>query len=103
VRVRRDVLSRLASQPWPGNVRELDGVLRHALARRSRGDISPDDLPVEYRTSQPQVQLSTIQRLERDAIIHVLDTEHGNKVAAAERLGISRSTLYRRLEAYGIS
>ncbi len=100
VRVRPDVLRVLAGRPWPGNVRELEGVLRHALARRRRGDVSVDDLPVDYRAPVATDALTAMQVLERDAIVHALDAEHGNKHATAVRLGISRSTLYRKLVRY---
>ena len=101
VRVRPDAMRALAAHDWPGDVRQLEGVLRHALARR-RGDISVDDLPAEQRRA-PDVGLTAMQRLEREAILRSLDEAGGNRAAAAEHLGISRSTLYRRLAAYGVS
>ena len=91
----------LAAHDWPGDVRQLEAVIRQALARR-RGDITVDDLPVEQRRA-PDVALTAMQRLERDAILRSLDEAGGNRAAAAEHLGISRSTLYRRLAAYGVS
>jgi transcriptional regulator of acetoin/glycerol metabolism len=103
VGVRGDVVGVLSRRPWPGNVRELEGVLRHALARRSRGDLTVDDLPVEYRSPVAPEDLTTMQTVEREAIVRALDAEDGNRWAAAERLGISRSTLYRKLATYHIA
>jgi transcriptional regulator of acetoin/glycerol metabolism len=100
-RVRPDAMRALAAHDWPGDVRQLEGVLRHALARR-RGDISVDDLPMPQRRG-PDGALTAMQRVERDAILRALDEAGGNRVAAAERLGISRSTLYRRLAVYGVA
>ncbi len=103
VGVRRDVVAVLSQRPWPGNVRELEGVLRHALARRSRGDLAIDDLPVGYRSPVAAEDLTTMQAVERDAIVQALDAEDGNRRAAAARLGISRSTLYRKLATYHLA
>jgi sigma-54 dependent transcriptional regulator, acetoin dehydrogenase operon transcriptional activator AcoR len=100
-RVSPEAMRALAAHDWPGDVRQLEGVIRQALARR-RGDITVDDLPVEQRGA-PDVALTAMQRLERDAILRSLDEAGGNRAAAAEHLGISRSTLYRRLAAYGVS
>ena len=65
-------------------------------------DSSLDDLPAEVSTDAAPPGLSRIAELERDAIIKALRDAAGNKQAAAERLGVSRSTLYRKLGAYGI-
>jgi sigma-54 dependent transcriptional regulator, acetoin dehydrogenase operon transcriptional activator AcoR len=100
VRVRRDVVHLLARRSWPGNVRELEGVVRLALARHRRGDVTVEDLPLEYRAPGAVDDLTAMQAVERDAIVRALDAEAGNKQAAAARLGISRSTLYRKLGRY---
>lgn len=103
VRVRPDALRVLARHPWPGNVRELEGVACQLLLRRRCGDITVCDLPPDYRGAPLGGSLTGLQLLERDAIVRALETEQGNKQAAATRLGISRSTLYRKLDAYHLS
>ena len=95
-------LQTLIRSPWPGNVSELEAVVSNVLARGRVGDITVDDLPVEYRTPSCVRELSTIERVERDAIRQALSEHHGNKKLAAEHLGVSRSTVYRKLRAYGI-
>ncbi|HEY3239205.1 MAG TPA: helix-turn-helix domain-containing protein, partial [Acidimicrobiia bacterium] len=70
-----------------------------AAARRG-GDILPADLPV-LGPAGPS-HLTAMERAERDAIVKALREVHGNKAAAAIRLGISRPTLYRKLIIYGI-
>jgi transcriptional regulator of acetoin/glycerol metabolism len=103
VRLRPEVLQVFARHSWPGNVRELEGVICTVLARRPRGDITLDDLPIEYRSPATRCALTAIQQLERQAIERALEAERGNKHAAAQRLGISRSTLYRKIDAYRIA
>lgn len=85
----------------PGNVRELEEVIaRLALARRS-GTVGVDDLPTGHR-EHARRRLTALEALERDAIVRELVARGGSKDAAARALGISRATLYRRLDAYGI-
>jgi transcriptional regulator with AAA-type ATPase domain len=102
VRFLPQTLEVLARHPWPGNLRELESVLRNVLRNRSSGDITPTDLPLEYRGGVRARHLTTVQQLEHDAIIAALDACRGNKVQAAARLGLSRSTLYRRIRTLGV-
>jgi len=102
VRFLPQTLEVLAGQQWPGNLRELECVLRNVLRNRSSGDIIPTDLPLEYRGGVRARHLTTVQQLEHDAIIEALDACRGNKVQAAARLGLSRSTLYRRIRTLGV-
>lgn len=96
-------LRALSSQPWPGNLRELRAVLEHVTRRRSTGGIAIDDLPEAYRSSAPARPMAPIERAERDAIIAALREHNGNKVRAAEALGISRTTLYAKMRALSIT
>jgi len=104
-------LSRLQCHDWPGNIRELERIVE--LARQHAGDASNGVDGVIEAMHLPQLgefaRTSTQSRIEArverlDDVIqnHVLDVLmrcSGNKVRAAERLGISRSTLYRMLDA----
>lgn len=92
----------LSTHPWPGNIRELRAVLAHAARGRTQGDITDADLPDTHRTSAGR-DLSLMELAERDAIIAALRASGGNKLAAAEQLGIGRTTLYQRLRRYRIS
>ena len=101
-------LSRLQCHDWPGNVRELERVVE--LARQHAGDavdgvIEAMHLPplgeFARAASQPRIE-SHIERLDdviQNHVLEVLLRCAGNKVRTAERLGISRSTLYRMLDA----
>jgi sigma-54 dependent transcriptional regulator, acetoin dehydrogenase operon transcriptional activator AcoR len=94
-------LDALALQDWPGNLVELYSVVKGISERRSVGDITVGDLPATYR-NPPRRRLSPIEQAERDAIANALRLAAGNKKAAAQQLGISRTTLYKALRCYGI-
>src|SRR5204862_8329707 len=92
---------------WPGNVRELHNGVERGVALSQSDVIGPDDLPNHVRERKPadflQVALArrmSLSELEREYIERVLDDEGGNKTRAAQRLGLDRKTLYRKLEEY---
>lgn len=96
------VLETLAGHDWPGNLRELATVLRYATSRRSVGDITVADLPPNYQRAPSRRRLTDMERAEYEAIAAALLATDGNKVSAARRLGISRSTLYERMRNLGM-
>ena len=95
-------LRTLMALDWPGNVRELEAVLATAVTRSLGSDITLEDLPPEYRSSSNRTGRSSLQRAERDIVMEALAETHGNRLAAAARLGIARSTLYRKMRVLGI-
>ncbi len=94
---------------WPGNVRELENALERAAVMAATHVIDVAALPERVREA-PDVQLvvdappanPTMEVIERAYILWVLQAEGGNKSRAAEILGIDPSTLYRKLNRYGI-
>jgi transcriptional regulator of acetoin/glycerol metabolism len=86
---------------WPGNAAQLWQVLKQVVQRRRVGQIMPEDLPPECWTVSRRV-LSTLESIERDAIVQSLLDHGGNKIRAARALGMSRATIYRRIREYGI-
>jgi two-component system response regulator HydG len=94
---------------WPGNVRELENALERATVVAVSDVIDVDSLPERVRAA-PEIQLvdesappnPTMEVIERAYILWVLEAEGGNKTRAAEVLGIDPSTLYRKLNRYGI-
>jgi DNA-binding NtrC family response regulator len=97
----------LLAHHWPGNVRELENVVERAVALAESEFIGPDDLPRALQERKSPDLLSsavaqgfTLDQLEREYIERVLDVEGGNKTRAAQRLGLDRKTLYRKLEEY---
>jgi len=103
-----DALDALAGHPWPGNVRELRNVLERAILaapgrqlerRHLRFDVAGPAASGDGESASPYLTLADV---ERRHILRVLENEKGQVVAAAERLGIPRSTLYQRLKELGI-
>ncbi|GAA4714038.1 helix-turn-helix domain-containing protein [Pseudonocardia yuanmonensis] len=101
-RLQAQALQALMALEWRGNVRELAAILGAARLRAMGGDITLAHLPAEHRRAVTGRSLPTLKRTEREAILEALTDAHGNKLAAAERLGIARSTLYRKMRALGI-
>lgn len=95
-------LEALAGQPWPGNLRELSMVVRQVMNNRKVGDVAVYDLPEAYRARARSRALTPMEQAERDAVSEALRLTGGNKKDAAQRLGISRTTLYRAIRSYGI-
>ncbi|MDX2091841.1 MAG: sigma-54 dependent transcriptional regulator [Kofleriaceae bacterium] len=100
----------LLAYHWPGNVRELMNVLERGIALCQGELIADDDLPPNVREKRPTDLLGgavqrrmTLAELEREFIEAVLADEAGNKTRAAQRLGLDRKTLYRKLEEYAKS
>jgi len=86
---------------WPGNTEQLWQVLRRVVQHRRTGTIHPGDLPPECWSVSRRL-LSPLESMERDAIVQSLLDHQGNKAKAAESLGISRATIYRKTHEYGI-
>ncbi|ADP12935.1 transcriptional regulator [Erwinia sp. Ejp617] len=97
---------RLHQHGWPGNLRELSNVLAYAAAMCEGGRIEVIDLPDNIGEPQfSQQSLCNRPELPQDAlrIIQHLRAAHWNHSAAARQMGISRMTLYRRMQRYGIT
>ncbi len=109
------VLDAFNAYPWPGNVRELRNVVERmvVLARSDVLDVA--DLPPELRTAAPASTVGvgppapapldgiTLAEAERRMIEQALAAAGGNRAEAARRLGISRRTIHRKIEEYGLN
>jgi transcriptional regulator of acetoin/glycerol metabolism len=96
-----EAMQLLLRHNWPGNTEQLWQVLKQVVQRRRAGVIMPKDLPPECWTVSRRL-LSPLESIERDAIVQSLQDHEGNKVRAAEALGMSRATIYRKIHEYGI-
>lgn len=98
----------LLSYEWPGNIRELRNNIEFAFAVGQGGTLSLSELTPELRGEEPsgameetEVKLE-FQNAERAKIIHALNEADGHKGLAAEKLAMSRSTLWRKMKMLGI-
>jgi two-component system response regulator AtoC len=107
IAVHEDVLEMLAAYSWPGNVRELENVVERAVTLNTTGVLAPSDFAEEFHRSEKSPtlfphELVSLEEIERQYILHVLDRLNGNMSRAAELLEIDRRTLYRMLERFGV-
>jgi DNA-binding NtrC family response regulator len=100
----------LLSMPWKGNIRELDNVIEHAMIVASGDWITVSDLPsrlahgANLDPAYVGDDLKSAMRVyERNHLVNVLERVEGDKKRAAELLGISLSSLYRKIEELEIS
>jgi transcriptional regulator of acetoin/glycerol metabolism len=109
--IEMDAFQQLLDYGWPGNVRELRNVIRTALAICDGGVVRLEDLPSEVRCgkarqneecnniSPPCVRQASV---ERETLMQCIRECEGNMSRVAERLGMSRNTLYRRCKRLGV-
>jgi transcriptional regulator of acetoin/glycerol metabolism len=102
VRLAPEAMRQLAKLAWPGNVAQLRRVLAETVAVQRSGVIGVDKLPAECR-SLARHRLTALEALERDAIVRSLLENGGDKAAAAQALGMSRATIYRKINQFGIT
>ncbi|MCU0989784.1 MAG: sigma 54-interacting transcriptional regulator, partial [Xanthomonadales bacterium] len=103
-----EALDLLMAYDFPGNVRELENLIERGVAVTTSGRIEAVHLPEEVRSAAAPVPrgkdgtILTLEEMERNYIRWVLDELGGNQQAAAQRLGIDRVTLWRKLKRYAL-
>jgi len=101
------LLDAFADYDWPGNVRELRNVLESLVVLSGKRVLSAEDLPEKFHLEpegddgKPGTELN-LESLSKQAIMKALETCRGNRTEAARQLGISRRTLHRRLNEFGL-
>ena len=86
---------------WPGNVRELRNVIERTIVSIQGTELSLTDLVFDIDHSQENLT-AVVESDERAALIALLKKHKGNKTKAAKELGVTRATLYNRLNRNGI-
>jgi two-component system, NtrC family, response regulator PilR len=110
-RVTPEAMARLLDHPLPGNVRELENILERAVIVAGDAPIGADAIPPPIATDAEKSARGmeipdgglVLEELEKDLILKALEKAGGNKSRAAALLGLTRRTLYSRMERYGLS
>jgi two-component system, NtrC family, response regulator AtoC len=111
-----DALETLMRHTWPGNVRELRTAIEHAVVFARNDRITPRDLPASVRApvvsaetpggispeTGPSAPELSVKEAEKQLIIRALQETGGNRTLAAQKLGMSRRTLHRKLHTYNL-
>jgi len=97
-------LKKLATYTWPGNIRELRHAVERAVILSETHVLELSDFPMEVRVTSQASDKSTlhIEDIEKQAIQNAIKACGGNLTQAAKELGMGRSTLYRKMEKYGL-
>jgi len=98
-------LNKLYDYEWPGNVRELQHQMERAVIMADDKNLEPGDFQISTeRGQQDDVEFDSynLEEVEKNIIQKVLKTNKGNISKAAGELGLTRTSLYRRLEKYGL-
>jgi transcriptional regulator of acetoin/glycerol metabolism len=111
------VMARLRTYQWPGNVRELHNMVESLLLMAEGAAVTDEEVAAFLETTpqtagliaEPRLSAAaagngaSLEQAERTTIARAIAQSHANLAEAARRLGISRSTLYRKMERYGLS
>ncbi|MBX2969546.1 MAG: sigma-54-dependent Fis family transcriptional regulator [Cyclobacteriaceae bacterium] len=97
---------RMHKHPWPGNIRELQHAIERAVILSNNAVLQPEDFNLSTAGPKEDGQLSleqyNLEEVEKLLIRKVLKKYNGNITQAAAELGLTRSSLYRRLEKHGL-
>ena len=97
LRLSPDTVRVLLRHTWPGNARELETAIEHAAVVAKGPTIEPDDVPPDVMRSFDDPRFRATNHGELQTIRAALDTHHWNREATARSLGMSRTTLWRKM------
>ncbi len=107
-----ETISLLTNYDWPGNIRELENVIERATILCKAPVITPNDLPdflnnpIEIRKSSNTTEnlklRNALKNPEKNLILKALETTNGNRNETSKILGINRTTLYKKMQAFGL-
>ncbi len=105
-RISESAIARMHKHPWPGNIRELQHAIERAVILSGGPVLQPEDFNLTAVNSREDTQVSleqlNLEEVEKLLIRKVLKKYNGNITQAASELGLTRSSLYRRLEKHGL-
>jgi DNA-binding NtrC family response regulator len=100
-----EAMKKLSQYQWPGNVRELQHSLERAVIMSDSDTIQTEDFLLSNRSEKSaEIEIDTynLEEVEKNIIVKVLKHNQGNVTQAASVLGLTRTSLYRRMEKYGL-
>jgi len=100
-----EAIKKLQQYPWPGNVRELQHAIERAIIMCEGDSLQSDDFFLsgsKERCTELDMETYNLDQIEKNVITKVLKQYNGNITQAATELGITRTSLYRRMEKYGL-
>ncbi len=110
--IHEDVLRIMRAYSWPGNVRELQNVVERVLQLADRPELLPEHLPEEMRSAEKQSkdpgephetsEALSVSDYEEKRIASLLQQHEGNLSKVAQEMGVARTTLYRKINRYGL-
>lgn len=103
LKINQGAQEKLLKYDWPGNIRELRHTLEKAVILSESPVLKPDDFFFNQYTRTPHIEEEmTIEEMEKRMILSALEKNAGNLTQAAEKLGISRQTMYNKIKKYGL-
>jgi len=107
-RMSKAAVSKLMRLEWPGNVRELENAVERSVVLSERDTIEENEILTEGNVGHDKIRnifskLPTLEELEREYLVHVLNETGNHKDRTAEILGINRKTLYRKEREFGLT
>lgn len=101
--ITNELIDKLSTYSWPGNIRELEHATERAIILAEGDTLKANDFFLKKSTQKNAGEISTnLEELEEMTIRNVIDKHAGNRSKVAKELGIRRTTLYRKLEKYGL-
>ncbi len=98
-------ITKLKRYPWPGNIRELQHAIERAIIMTDSSSLQEEDFPFGRsmaNNNNQDADTLNLDDVEKAAIAKALQLHSGNISKAAEELGLTRASLYRRMEKYGL-
>jgi len=97
-----EAMSKLKKYPWPGNVRELQHALERAVIMADSNALQETDFLFSRKSNDFANDSLNLDEVEKSAVAKAIQLHNGNISKAAEELGLTRASLYRRMEKYGL-
>ena len=97
-----DASEQMITYQWNGNIRELQNTMEKAVILCDERMIQPQHLQLQSYTSTISQPITTLEDLERKTIADAIYAYNGNLSVVAQKLGITRQTLYNKIKRYGL-